>query len=157
MGLALAQVYANIPVKPHAMRCGDGLATCLSEAIPCDRNECIVGKRALGDLYPQSFRRSDIAIPKELQARAPVSTDATRAPAAPNTAIVETPTSTAALVASLVARRLHHQPVAVLTDQTVVAALPSSAERLVLGLHMEPVALHMATAVILTVTVVQAA
>ena len=38
---------------------------------------CIVGKRALGDLYPQSFRRSDIAIPKELQARAPVSTDGT--------------------------------------------------------------------------------
>lgn len=39
LGFALAQVYANIPVKPHAMRCGDGVATCLSEAIPCDRNE----------------------------------------------------------------------------------------------------------------------
>ncbi|KAL8863660.1 MAG: hypothetical protein Q9178_000343 [Gyalolechia marmorata] len=77
MGLALAQVYANIPVKPHPMKCGDGVATCLSEAIPCDRNECLVGKRSPGNLYPQSFRRSDISIPKELQARAPYSTDGT--------------------------------------------------------------------------------
>ncbi|KAL8669464.1 MAG: hypothetical protein Q9168_005950 [Polycauliona sp. 1 TL-2023] len=77
LSLALTQAYANIPVKPHTMRCGDGVATCLSEAIPCDRNECLVGKRSLGDLYPQSFRRSDIAIPKELQARAPYSTDGT--------------------------------------------------------------------------------
>ncbi|KAI4252101.1 MAG: hypothetical protein L6R42_008110 [Xanthoria sp. 1 TBL-2021] len=77
LGFALAQVYANIPVKPHAMRCGDGVATCLSEAIPCDRNKCLVGKRSLGDLYPPSFRRSDIAIPNELQARAPYSTDGT--------------------------------------------------------------------------------
>ncbi|KAL8854783.1 MAG: hypothetical protein Q9221_000289 [Calogaya cf. arnoldii] len=77
LSFALAQVHANIPVKPHAMRCGDGVATCLSEAIPCDRNKCLVGKRSLGDLYPQSFRRSDIAIPKELQARAPYSVDGT--------------------------------------------------------------------------------
>lgn len=84
---------------------------------------------------------------------------AIRAPAAPNTAIAETPRSIAAPVASLAAQRLHHhqQPAAVLIDQMVVVVWPSSAERLALGLHMEPVALRMATAVILTVIVVQAA
>ena len=194
MGLALAQVYANIPVKPHAMRCGDGVATCLSEAIPCDRNKYVFSIHRVACLEiikpvpsdvssasgllatsilnlsaeatsssPRSFKpahlfQQTVRAAHKLGALSVIPTPpATRAPAAPNTAIAETPKSIAAPGASLAAQRLHHQPAAVLTGQTVVAALPNSAERLALGLHMEPVALHMATAVKLTVIVVQAA
>ena len=40
-------------------------------------SRCVWGKSSVGDLYPSSFRRSDIAIPKELQPRATYSTDGT--------------------------------------------------------------------------------
>ncbi|KAL8743824.1 MAG: hypothetical protein Q9190_003868 [Brigantiaea leucoxantha] len=74
VGLALGQVYANLPIPNKPMTC-IGVATC-NRGQPCDADgKCIWKRHAEGDLYPQSFRRSDVAIPKELQARAAYSSD----------------------------------------------------------------------------------
>ncbi|KAL8937199.1 MAG: hypothetical protein Q9216_004542 [Gyalolechia sp. 2 TL-2023] len=73
LGFALGQVYANIPFPNPYMRC-DGVASCFRSML-CEDGVCVWGKRSVGDLYPQSFRRGDIAIPKELQPRATYSTD----------------------------------------------------------------------------------
>ena len=199
LGFALAQVHANIPVKPHAMRCGDGVATCLSEAIPCDRNEyvdshpmAVCPAASMSDFpgpsdvswandpsatsilnpsaeatspSPRSFRpvhpiRPMVRVVNKLGALSVTPMPpATRAPAAPNTAIAEPPTCTAAPVASPAAPRLLLRPpiLAPPPGPTVVAALPSSTEPLAIPTaNSEAVALRMATAGRLTVIVVQA-
>ncbi|KAL8691921.1 MAG: hypothetical protein Q9224_004070 [Gallowayella concinna] len=75
LGLVLGQAYSNIIFNEKPGR------TCIPPASCQFGEECKDGacirKRALGDLYPHSFRRSDIAVPRELQPRAPYSTDGT--------------------------------------------------------------------------------
>ncbi|KAL8924796.1 MAG: hypothetical protein Q9172_002511 [Xanthocarpia lactea] len=132
MGLALAQVYANIPVKPHPMKCDvswakDLLATFIlnlsAEAIfPSQRNSKRVHPtRQMGPAVDKLGGLSATPTPRD-----------TRAPAAPNTAIAETPMHIVALAASRAVRHLLLHPPALVRrpDPTVVAALQNSIGRL---------------------------
>ncbi|KAL8653147.1 MAG: hypothetical protein Q9210_002268 [Variospora velana] len=113
LGFALGQVYANIPFPKVHLRCDNGLSSCF-RGMPCEDGECIWGKSSLGDLYPQSFRRSEAALPKELQPRALYSTDGSCGAA--NGGTICDPNSKVLAAQRLLRLRIPPRP-----DQTAVA------------------------------------